>query len=545
MSSSLSAPAAHGESLDGVDYDAIIIGAGFAGLLMLHDLRERGISARVIEAAPEVGGTWYWNSYPGARTDSESWVYAYSFSEELMKEWEWSERFTRQPESLAYLKHVADRFDMRKDIQLGTRVESAEFDEAAGTWTVITDGGERLVSQYLITAVGPLSAPYRPDFPGLEDFEGQWAQTSRWPQEGIDLTGKRVAVIGTGATAVQFIPIAALTAAEVTVFQRTPNYVLPGRNHLLTVEERAAIRSDYEAIWAKARDQFFGFPLDMAGRTAADVSAEEHQRVLEWGWEVGGFHFVFETFDDIFVDQRSNDIASEFIRNKIRAIVKDPATAELLCPKDYPFVGKRPPLGHGYYETFNRDNVHLVDVSREPIAEITRDGVRVGSTEYPADVIVFATGFDAATGSITRIDIRGKDGVSIEEKWADGAVTLLGLTVDEFPNMFTVFGPHAPFANGPVIMETMCRWIADTMAHMRDHGYRTIEADPAAEKAWADHLDVLLNATVIPRGRNTYFLGDNIPGKAHGPMFFLGGAKAYRETLTAAAEKGYEGFVLR
>lgn len=542
---SLSEPAVRAGRPDGVDHDAIIIGAGFAGLLMLHELRQRGISARVIEAAPEVGGTWYWNAYPGARTDSESWVYAYSFSEELMQEWEWSERFTPQPESLAYLKHVADRFDLRRDIQLSTRVESASFDEAKGTWTVTTDGGEQLVSQYLITAVGPLSAPYRPDFPGIDDFAGEWVQTSRWPQEGIDLTGKRVAVIGTGATAVQFIPIAALTAAELTVFQRTPNYVLPGRNRMLTDEERQAIRTDYDAIWAKARDQYFGFPLDIAGRTAAEVSPEEHQRILEWGWEVGGFQFVFETFDDIIVDQRSNDIASEFIRTKIRSIVKDPETAELLCPTDYPFVGKRPPLGHGYYETFNRDNVHLVDVSREPISEITRDGIRVGETEYPVDVIVFATGFDAATGAITRIDIRGKDGVSIKEKWADGAVTLLGLGVDGFPNMFTIFGPHAPFANGPVIMETMSRWIAEAIEHMHESGHRTIEAEPEAEKAWADLLDELLNATVIPHGRNNYFLGDNIPGKAHGPVFFLGGAKAYREALMSAAEKGYEGFTLR
>lgn len=527
-----------------LDYDAIVIGAGFAGLLMLHELRQRGFSARVIEEAPEVGGTWYWNRYPGARTDSESWVYAYSFSKELMDEWEWSERFTRQPEALAYLKHVADRFDLRKDIQFNTKVVSAEHDAQLNGWKTTTDSGEKLTSRYLISAVGPLSAVYRPDFVGLDEFEGEWAMTARWPEEGIDLTDKRVAVIGTGATAVQLIPIAAHVAKELTVFQRTPNYVLPARNYVLTDEERHAIRVDYDAIWEKARNQFFGFPLNMAGRTAADVTPEEHQKILEWGWESGGFKFVFETFDDIFLDENSNEIASEFIRNKIRTIVEDPETAELLCPKDYPFVGKRPPLGHFYYEAFNRENVQLVDVSEEPISRITAKGVQVGDTEYEADVLIFATGFDAATGSITRIDIRGDDGTSVEDKWKDGAKTYLGLAVDGFPNMFMIFGPHAPFANGPVIMEGMTKWIGNAMEHARAEGISRIEAEPAAVEQWGELLEELLNATVVPKGRNNYFVGANIPGKANSPVFFLGGAKAYNEACQAAAEKGYEGFRL-
>ncbi|QZS52747.1 flavin-containing monooxygenase [Rhodococcus opacus] len=527
-----------------LDYDAIVIGAGFAGLLMLHELRQRGFSARVIEEAPEVGGTWYWNRYPGARTDSESWVYAYSFSKELMDEWEWSERFTRQPEALAYLKHVADRFDLRKDIQFDTKVVSAERDAQLNVWNTTTDSGEKLTSRYLISAVGPLSAVYRPDFVGLDEFEGEWAMTARWPETGIDLTDKRVAVIGTGATAVQLIPIAAHVAKELTVFQRTPNYVLPARNYVLTDEERHAIRTDYDAIWEKARNQFFGFPLNMAGRTAADVTPEEHQRILEWGWESGGFKFVFETFDDIFLDENSNEIASEFIRNKIRTIVKNPETAELLCPKDYPFVGKRPPLGHFYYETYNRENVQLVDVSEEPISRITAKGVQVGDTEYEADILIFATGFDAATGSITRIDIRGDDGTSVEDKWQDGAKTHLGLAVDGFPNMFMIFGPHAPFANGPVIMEGMTKWVGNALEYARAEGISRIEAEPEAVEQWGELLIELLNATVVPKGRNNYFVGANIPGKANSPVFFLGGAKAYNEACQAAAEKGYEGFRL-
>ncbi|MGW0035527.1 flavin-containing monooxygenase [Gordonia sp. NPDC003376] len=432
-----------------VDVEAIVIGAGFAGLRELYDLRQRGISARCFDEAPEIGGVWYWNRYPGARTDSQSWIYAYSFSEDLQNEWTWSERYTPQKEIYSYLNHVADRFDLRDQVSLNTRVESATYDEDRAVWTVATSTGESVTSRFLISATGPLSAAYKPNFPGIDDFGGEWYMTARWPEVDPDLTGKRVAVIGTGASAVQLIPTIAHTAEQVTVFQRTPNYVVPARNATLHDRERESIRSRYPNIWDQARDQVFGFDLGLAGRTFDDVTSEEMQLILERGWEIGGFHFVFETFDDVFTDERTNDVISEFIRNKIRTIVKDEATAELLCPRDYPFCGKRPPLGHFYYETFNRDNVSLVDVSVDPISRITDKGIRVGDTEYEADVIIFATGFDAATGSITRIDIRGRDGLSIADKWADGPSTYLGVAVPDFPNFFMIFGPHAPFANAP------------------------------------------------------------------------------------------------
>ncbi|MEA2625749.1 MAG: hypothetical protein QOD06_1794, partial [Candidatus Binatota bacterium] len=451
------------------DFEAVVIGAGFGGLRMLHELRQLGLSVKVIEAASDVGGTWYWNRYPGARTDSESWVYAYSFSKELQDDWNWTERFPGQPEALAYLQHVAERFDMRKDIQFDTRVQSAVYDESGKTWTVTTDRGQTYTCTYFITAAGVLSLPYMPAFPGLEGFEGDWYVTGRWPKERVDFAGKRVAVIGTGATAVQAIPIIAQTAAHLTVFQRTPNYVLPARNYTMTDDERQSIRARYDEIWEQARKHFFGFAMDVAGRTAADVTPEEHQRILEGGWEIGGFRYIFETFDDIFVDERSNAVASEFVRNKIRAIVKDPATAELLCPKDYPLAGKRPPLGHFYYETFNRENVSLVDVSANPITEITANGVRTGSDEYAADIIVFATGFDAVTGTLRSMDIRGKGGATIGEKWEGGPRTHLGIAVDDFPNLFMICGPQSPFANIPVVIDGIVDWIGQAIRHLREN----------------------------------------------------------------------------
>jgi cation diffusion facilitator CzcD-associated flavoprotein CzcO len=523
-------------------FDAIVIGAGFGGLRMLHELRQLRLSVKVIEAGSDVGGTWYWNRYPGARTDSESWVYAFSFSKELQDEWNWSERFPAQPETLAYLQHVANRFDMRKDIQFNTRVLSAIYDDSSKVWTVTTDQGQTYTCRYFITAAGLLSLPYKPAFPGLEDFKGEWYITGRWPKEGVDFAGKRVSVIGTGATAVQAIPIIAHTAAHLTVFQRTPNYVLPARNCTMTEDELRSIRSNYDAIWEQARNHPFGFAMDYAGRTAAGVTPEEHQRILEGGWETGGFRYIFETFDDIFIDEKSNAVAAEFVRNKIRAIVKDPVKAELLCPKDYPLGGKRPPLGHFYYESFNRKNVSLVDVSENPITRITANGVRVGSDEYKADIIVFATGFDAATGTLTSMDIRGKGGVTLKEKWRGGPRTHLGIGVDGFPNMFMICGPQSPFANIPVVIDGMVEWIGRAIRHLRDNGLDAMEATPEAVDNWRQHVDDLVNATVLPKGKRSWFLGDNIPGKPHVVLFYFGGAGAYRQECQAMADRGFEGF---
>jgi cyclohexanone monooxygenase len=535
VSSSLAEPAR-------THFDAVVVGAGFAGLRMLHELRRLGLSARVVEAGDDVGGTWYWNRYPGARTDTESWAYAFSFSKELQDEWDWKERFPTQPETLNYLRYAADRLDMRRDIQFSSRVRAAVYREADRTWEISTDRDDDYTCTYFITAAGVLSTPYQPDFPGLGEFAGQWYVTGRWPHEEVDFAGKRVAVIGTGATAVQIIPIVAHTAAHVTVFQRTPNYVLPARNYTLTSDERRAIRANYDDIWARAREHFFAFPWEPAGRVTTDVSPEERQKILERGWEAGGFRFIFETFDDILVDERANELAAEFVRDKIRTIVRDPETAELLCPKDYPLAGKRPPLGHFYYETFNRENVSLVDVSDNPITGITRTGVRTSSEEYGADIIVFATGFDAVTGGLVNIDIRGRGGVTLRGKWADGPRTHLGIGVDGFPNMFMICGPQSPFANIPVVIDGIVHWISQAITYLREHGLAAMEPTSMAVEAWRGHVEDLVNATVLPKGKRSWFLGDNVPGKPHVVLFHFGGAGLYRRECQAAADGGFEGF---
>ncbi|MBX9638566.1 MAG: NAD(P)/FAD-dependent oxidoreductase [Mycobacteriaceae bacterium] len=525
-------------------FDAVVIGAGFSGLRMLWELRQLGLSTQVIEAAPDVGGTWYWNRYPGARTDSQSWVYAFSFSKELQDEWDWQERYPTQAEALAYLQYVADRFDMRRDIQFQTRVESAVYDETANRWTVITDQGDTYTCKYLVAATGVLSLPYTPPFPGIDTFAGESYVTGHWPQEKVGFAGKRVAVIGTGATAIQIIPIVAQTAAHVMVFQRTPNYVLPARNAPLSDEERQAIRTSYDDIWRHAREHFFGLSIGLSDRRAQDLTPAEQQRVLECGWEEGGFHFVFETFGDILTDDRSNELASEFIRNKIRAIVHDPKTAELLCPKDYPFVGKRPPLGHFYYEAFNRENVSLLDISDNPISEITAHGLRTETDEYEADMIIFATGFDAVTGTLRSLDIRGKGGKALRDKWNGGPRTHLGIGVDGFPNLFLICGPQTPFANLPVVIDAIVDWIGTTINHLETNGITAIEATHEAVEAWGKHMDELVNDTVLVRGKDSWFLGDNIPGKPHVVLFYFGGVGGYRQECHAAIDNGFDGFAL-
>jgi cyclohexanone monooxygenase len=542
MSITTGAPSSTATESTGTRFDAVVIGAGFGGLRMLHELRRLGLSARVIESGNDVGGTWYWNRYPGARTDTESWAYAFSFSKELQDEWVWSERFPTQPEALNYLRFAADRLDMRRDIQFSTRVRTAVYDEDARTWEVTTDRGDSYTCTYFITAAGVLSEPYKPTFPGLDDFQGEWYLTGHWPHEEVDFTGKRVAVIGTGATGVQIIPIAAHTAAEVTVFQRTPNWVLPARNYTLTEDERRAIRADYDQIWERARKHYFAFPWEPANRVMSDVTPEEAQKILERGWEAGGFRFIFETFDDILTDEKSNEVAAEFMRNKIRAMVHDPDTAELLCPKDYPLAAKRPPLGHFYYEAFNRDNVTLVDVSDNPITEITRTGVRTGAEEYDADIIVFATGFDAVTGALVNLDVRGRGGVTLQEKWAAGPKTQLGIGVDGFPNMFMICGPQTPFANIPVVIDGIADWIGQAINHLRENDLAEMEATPEAVESWRRHVEDLVNATLLPKGKRSWFLGANVPGKPNVVLFHFGGAGMYRREAQEAIDRGFEGF---
>lgn len=535
-------------TLDAVstDYDAIVIGAGFAGLCALRDLRERhGMSVKVIEVGTDVGGTWYWTRYPGARTDTESWAYCLTHDPELLDEWEWSERYPAQPEVLRYLQHVSERYDLRRDIQFETAMTTATYDEEAEVWTVGTDRGEQFTCRYFVTGLGVLAQPLQPPFPGLESFEGEWYQTARWPHEGVDLRGKRVGIIGTGATAVQAIPLIARDAKHLTVFQRTPNFVIPSRNYPLSDEQRAEIKREYDEILEVARGHFFGIPLQNSGLTIADVTPEEYERRLERAWETGGFSFIFETFDDFLTDEASNARAAEFVRDKIRTIVEDPATAELLCPTSHPIGAKRPPLGHLYYETFNREDVTLVDVSQDAIDGMTPTGIRtVGGAEYDVDVLIFATGFDASTGSFKHLDIRGRGGRTIAEHWQEGPRTFLGMTVDGFPNMFMICGPQAPFANIPVVVEANVEWIGRAITETRERGRTTIEPTPEAVQHWREHMDVILGMTLLGKGleARSWFLGANVPGKPPVVLFYFGGAGNYAAECRAEADGGFTGF---
>jgi cation diffusion facilitator CzcD-associated flavoprotein CzcO len=528
-----------------IDVDAIIIGAGFAGLRALYELRQIGLTVKVFEAGSDVGGTWYWNRYPGARTDSEAWAYCYSFSAELQDEWIWPERMPTWDQVLAYLRHVAERFNLRKDIQFDTRIKSATYDEDSNGWTVAGEKGQTLRSRYLVTATGLLTVPLNPPFKGIESFKGERYLSSRWPHTRVDLKGKRVGIIGSGATAVQILPIVAHTAAHVTMFQRTPNYVLPGRNHPLDEEQREGIRARRDELWNVVRNQVFAFPIDPANRTYESVPPEKRRAIFEAGWEDGGFRFVFGTFDDLLVNETSNAAASEFIREKIRAIVKDPKTAELLCPT-YAFGLKRPPLGNFYYETFNRPNVSLVDVSEDPIIEITPTGLKTRTGEYEFDVLIFALGFDAMTGALTHMDIRGRHGQTIRDKWNAGPRTHLGITVDGFPNFFMVSGPHTPFANVPPIVEGTVRWIGQAIRSLREGGHESMEATPEAVEQWGRHIQELLDATLLGKGTevNSWFLGANVPGKAHAVLFYFGGAAAYFKELEESLQRDFVGFAL-
>jgi cation diffusion facilitator CzcD-associated flavoprotein CzcO len=527
-------------------YDMIIIGAGFGGIRMLHEARQLGLSAKVLEAGSDVGGTWYWNRYPGARTDSEAWAYCFFFDKQLMEDYDWPERMPSWDQVLDYIGHVVDRFDMRKDIQFDTRVKSAIYDEVANKWRITTMAGETFACTHFVSAAGLLHIAYEPPFKGLDTFQGEWHMTSRWPKEDVDFRGKRVAIVGSGSTAVQILPIVAQSAAHVSMFQRTPNYVTPGRNHPIGKEQMRAIKDNYPAIVDQCQKQVFGFPMDPANRLFSNVSAEEAQRVFERGWEAGGFRFLFETFDDLLVNQEANDAAAEFIRGKIRAIVEDPETAELLCP-DYSFAVKRPPTGNFFYETFNRDNVSLIDVKNDPITEITPTGIKTENRAFEFDIIIFALGFDAVTGALTHMDVRGRDGVTIKDKWDEGPQTNLGICVDGFPNMYIISGPQAPFANIPIIIENSVDWIGSAIKSTLDGGYDMFEAEPAAVAKWGEHMQNMLDATLLKAGYdvNAWYLGANIPGKKPAVLFYFGGAGAYFDEIHANRDNGFEGFAFK
>jgi cyclohexanone monooxygenase len=528
------------------NFDAVVVGAGFAGMYMLYRLRNTlGLSARVFEAGSGVGGTWYWNCYPGARCDSDSYIYCYTFDKELWQEWEWSERYPEQPEILRYLNHVADRFDLKRDIQFGTRVTEALFDEKTNRWEVRTDQGDVVSARYLIAAVGMLSATNLPKFKGLESFAGKWYHTSQWPHEGVDFTAKRVGVVGTGATAVQAIPEIAQQAKHLTVFQRTPGFCVPARNGKVDPAVVKARKADYDGIVERIRHSYFGFELNFIEKSALEASPEEREREFDARWDTGGFGFWLGNYQDMFFDKEANDLCANYLKRKIRAAVKDPAVAEKLIPKTYAYGTKRQPLDTNYYETFNKDNVLLVDASDAPIEEVTPKGIRAGGKDYELDIIVFATGFDAMTGPLTRIKIQGRGGQLLSQKWENGPDTYLGMAIAGFPNLFTITGPGSPsvLSNMPVSIEQHVEWISDCIEYLRKNNLTTIEATAAAEDQWTAHVAEVANTTLMP-GANSWYMGANIPGKARVFMPYIGGVGTYRQKCNEIAEQGYKGFAL-
>jgi cation diffusion facilitator CzcD-associated flavoprotein CzcO len=529
------------------DLDVAIVGAGFSGLYMLHRVRDLlKLRTRVFEAGDGVGGTWYWNRYPGARCDSESHIYSYSFSKELEQEWVWSSRYPEQPEILRYLNHVADRFDLRRDIQFNARVTHAVFDEASARWNVTIGNGERISARFLVTAVGCLSTRNTPPFPGIDRFEGEYYHTGAWPHEGVDFNGKRVGLIGTGSTGIQATPVIAADAAHLTVFQRTPNYSIPARNEPLSPEAAAHIKANYAAIREACRSSDGGFDYPKSERPASDATPEEQQAIYSRLWDLGGFRLLVSSFGDLMSDRAANDTAAEFVRNKIRAVVKDPATAELLCPTDHPYGTKRPPIDTNYYETFNRGNVTLVNVRSAPIVEFTPTGLKTTEREYDLDVIVFATGFDAMTGSLLQMDLRGVGGLRLADKWADGPRTYLGLQIVGFPNLFTITGPGSPsvLVNMPVAIEQHVEWVSDCIDYLYKNGLSRIEATEDAQDEWVQHVWDEASATLYPLA-NSWYMGANIPGKTRVFMPYVGGMTRYRVRCNEVAEKGYVGFALR
>ena len=525
-------------------FDVIIVGAGISGMYMLYRLRRLGFSARVIEMAPDVGGTWYWNRYPGARCDTNTLEYSYSFDEDLQQEWEWPERFPSQPQILKYLNHVADRFDLRRDIAFSTRVDAADFDEASSHWRVSTSDGAELIARFLVMATGCLSEPNIPPIQGMESFHGPIYHTARFPHDGVDFSGLRVAVIGTGSSGVQAIPVIAEQAAQLTVFQRSPQWSIPAKNRPAEPQLVAEIKADYAGFRARNRLQpgaqmSHMLPNDISAKS---VDEDERRRIFEERWDEGGFAF-YGSFNDIVVDQESNEMAADFVRSKIREIVKDSAVAETLIP-DYTIHCKRPVMDSGYFETFNRSNVLLVDINAAPIKAITPSGVRTSEAEYDFDIIVLATGFDAMTGALLKIDIRGRRGLALREKWADGPVNYLGLQVPGFPNLFTITGPGSPsvLTNMIVAIEQHVEWVADCIHYLDKNGYARIEATEDAQEAWVAHVNAVADETLWVACHNWY-QGDNIAGK---PRVFmpLVGFPPYVEKCDEVVAKGYEGFVL-
>ncbi|MGY1761416.1 flavin-containing monooxygenase [Geodermatophilus sp. SYSU D00779] len=524
--------------------DVVVVGAGFSGMYLLHKLRTMGMSAVVFEAGTDVGGTWYWNRYPGARVDVESLAYSYSFDPDLEQDFEWQERYPTQPEILRYAQYVADRFDLRKDIVFRTRVTAAHYDEDSRTWRVRTEHEDAVTARFVVMATGCLSSSKLPEIPGLGSFKGETYHTAHWPHEGVDFTGKRVGLIGTGSSGVQSIPVIAEQAADLTVFQRTPAYSLPARNRKLRPDEISEMKENYRAYRQAQKESGFGIPTPVPTKSALEVSEEERDARFEEAWESGSLVNLLTTYTDLAVDQDANDTAKRFIHRKIHEIVEDPQTAADLCP-EYPVGTKRPCLDTRYYETYNRPNVHLVNLQREPLVEVTDKGVRTAADEYVFDAIVYATGFDAMTGSLTNVDIRGRGGASLKETWSAGPRTYLGIGSAGFPNLFMITGPGSPsvLSNMIVSIEQHVDWVCDAIEHLRQQGLTTIEPSQQAQDEWVDHVNLIASHTLYPKA-NSWYMGANVPGKPRVFMPYAGGVGEYRKKCDQIAADGYPGFVL-
>lgn len=528
---------------DGVDFDAICIGAGFAGLAAIHYLRELGLSVRVFDRASDVGGTWAWNRYPGAATDSESYYYCLTFSPKLLQKWTWSKRYPGQEETQSYLRFVADECDMWPNIQLDTEIVEARYLVDQGHWQIITAAGQTFTSKYFISGMGMISEPMIPKLKGISNFKGPIFHSSRWPKH-LDYAGKRVGIIGAGATTVQMVPVLAKTAASVTVFQRTPNYILPAMQQDMTPEWDKRIKDDYAAIVAKCRKHVFGMAFDSpVGRNAVDTPVEERQRIFEENWG-GSFRWVFETFDDLLSSPEANRMAGDFIAAKMRERVKDPDIAAKLTPSfdDYPLFAKRPPLDHGYLEAFNENNVHLVDIKNdEPLIEVTETGVRTTKAHYEFDIIVLATGFKAYTGALEAFPIRGSSGSTLQERWRTQSESIMGVFVSDYPNMFVVTGPQAPFANLPTSIEQNVIYIARCIDKMEREGWDVFQPKQAAEEAWTAQTAEIHGQTLMAEGDkvNSWMMGANRDDKPSRVLIYFGGAGAYYDALEKSADEGF------
>jgi cyclohexanone monooxygenase len=524
--------------------DVVVVGAGFAGLRSLHTLRERGLRVAVLEAGSDVGGVWFWNRYPGARCDVESYDYSYSFSEELEQEWRWSERYATQPEILRYIHHVADRFDLRRDVHLHQRMTQAAWDEADGRWSVRTEAGALWSARYVVMATGQLSTTKNPVLPGQELFTGEIHHSARWP-ESVDFAGKRVGIIGTGSSGMQMIPILAEQAAHLTVFQRTANFSVPATNGPLTDERDAEVKATYRQRREAARNSPSGLSVPANRQSALEVGSDERTAHYEQSWTHAGFGFALAYYD-LLRDQQANDTAADFIRSKIAGAVQDPQTREQLMPRDFPFAAKRPSVDSGYFETFNRDNVTLADIRSHPIQEITPTGIRTSAAHHQLDMIVFATGFDALTGSLLRPEIVGRDGVTLAQKWSGGPATYLGVMVSGFPNLFIIAGPGSPSLLSNVLLSTEQHvdWIADLLTHVRAEHATVVEPTEDAERGWVAHVNERAQETLYPLARS-YYNGDEVPGKPRVFMPYVGGVRGYRRILEKVVADGYDGFTLR